>query len=574
MRLISLTANKDTFHPLKFREKGVSYIVARQKNPEQSDKGKTTNGVGKSLIVTLIHFCLGSNENEKLAKAIPDWEFTLTFEIEGVRHSAIRNLKKQDQIKLDGVEMNLTKYRDFLETNSFDIPQNIGGLSFRSLIKRFVRPSKESYNLFDSVASVEPPFARLLNMSLLLGVDVGLVHEKHRLKKDKDRVEAYLLNLEKDTIFKNFFTKDKDVDSELLDLDEKIKKFEEDLGKFQVAEDYHEIEAKANDARRRLQLASNQTIIVQNTIEHIQASLKITPDLSADRIEKLYAEVGIVFPESVKHTLGSVMKFHSDLIKNRVIRLEGELQKLVAQMKRIDQERSNFGEELDGHLKYLGAHSALEVFLNLSKVLSDCKSQASRLREYKKLLETYRNEIQNLKVALAQETIKAETFLQNNAALITANTAVFRGFAKKFYPDVPSGLSVVNNDGDNQIRFEIVAKIQSDGSDGINEVKIFCFDMTLLKLGFRNRVRFIFHDSRLFSDVDARQLASLFKIVSEETETNDLQYIATVNEDQIKSVEPYYTAEELKMIINDNVIHTLTDENAAAKLLGIQVDID
>src|ERR1700679_652643 len=45
---------------------------------------------------------------------------------------------------------------------------------------------------------------------------------------------------------------------------------------------------------------------------------------------------------------------------------------------------------------------------------------------------------------VAQETIKAETYLQSNDTQIKGNLAVFRGFAKRFYPDVPSGLSVVN----------------------------------------------------------------------------------------------------------------------------------
>jgi uncharacterized protein YydD (DUF2326 family) len=122
MRLISLTANQDSFHPVTFHSEGITLVLAKQKNPEQSDAGKTTNGVGKSLIVTIIHFCLGSNENQKLAKAIPGWEFTLAFDLGDTRHTASRNVDRQDVIVLDGQGTALGKYRDFLEKECFAIP--------------------------------------------------------------------------------------------------------------------------------------------------------------------------------------------------------------------------------------------------------------------------------------------------------------------------------------------------------------------------------------------------------------------------------------------------------------------
>lgn len=574
MRLVRLEANHESFHTVKFNTSGVNLIVAKQKNPEASDRGKTTNGVGKSLMVTLINFCLGSNKNEKLAKAIPDWEFTLTFQLDGVDHTATRSLKKQDVVVLNGQNVTLSKYRTFLEKASFVIPEKINSLSFRSLIKRFIRPSKEAYTSFDSVGSVETPFARLLNLSLLLGLDVNLVHEKHRLRVQKEKVETYLSNLEKDTIFQSFFTGDKDIESELFDLDEKISKLDADLASFQVAEDYHEVEAAANTARRTLQNVSNRIVVLQNAIEHIDASLQITPDLSLDKVTKTYQEAQIIFTDLVKCSLDEVTSFHTKLIVSRKKRLEDERVKLSDQLTKTRVESKSVGDELDSHLKYLGAHSALDVFLKMSKAVADYKSQATKLRDYKKLLETYRSETQSLKAALAQETIKGETYLQTHSHLVVANAAIFRGFAKQFYPGKPANLSVINNEGDNQIRFEISAKIQSDASDGINEVKIFCFDLTLLRIQKNNSVRFLFHDSRLFSDIDVRQCAVLFKIAHEEMNAHKLQYIATVNEDHLNAVKLHYSAEEFKSIVTDNTILTLTDENAGAKLLGIQIDIE
>ncbi len=137
-----------------------------------------------------------------------------------------------------------------------------------------------------------------------------------------------------------------------------------------------------------------------------------------------------------------------------------------------------------------------------------------------------------------------------------------------------AGLKITANDGDNQLLFDIDAKIESDTSDGINNVKIFCYDLTILFKGCNHNIDFIFHDSRLFDGIDERQKADMFKIAYEEFSKSGKQYIATVNQNQIDEIRRLMTQEDFKNIIVDNTILTLTDESDAGKLLGIRVDID
>ena len=76
MKLISLTSNKDSFNPVTFNEKGLSIIAAVKRT---SDQRKTYNSVGKSLTISLIHFCLGSSSSEEFKEKLPEWEFYLDF---------------------------------------------------------------------------------------------------------------------------------------------------------------------------------------------------------------------------------------------------------------------------------------------------------------------------------------------------------------------------------------------------------------------------------------------------------------------------------------------------------------
>ena len=99
---------------------------------------------------------------------------------------------------------------------------------------------------------------------------------------------------------------------------------------------------------------------------------------------------------------------------------------------------------------------------------------------------------------------------------------------------MPAGITVRNNEGNNQTRYDIEAKIESDASDGINSVKLFCYDLTLLMAGNNHSMNFIFHDSRLFSNIDETHCDELFKIVKDKF--SNKQYIANINQNQFNSL--------------------------------------
>jgi len=107
---------------------------------------------GKSLLVTLIHFCIGSNKNDVFEKELPSCEFTLRFALNGNEIAAARNTSSQNKITLNGDEKTLKEYREFLEPKTFMIPED-ATMSFRTLINRFIRPNSAAYVSFDGAVS-------------------------------------------------------------------------------------------------------------------------------------------------------------------------------------------------------------------------------------------------------------------------------------------------------------------------------------------------------------------------------------------------------------------------------------
>ncbi len=299
MKLLSLSSNKASFHDVAFNPRGLSLILGRQKNPEQSDSQKTYNGVGKSLTIALIHFCLGANASGEFKDKLPGWEFNLAFEIDGTQYTSTRSASSQNTVILNDKEFSLKKFNDEMESLVFGLEKPIPYLSFRPLIKRFVRPKRESYNAFDSVESKETPYANLLSYSFLLGLDVDLVVEKHNLKTERDRIDKFRKSLKTDSVFKEFFVGNKNPDLELRDLEDEINRLERDIKVFQVAENYYEIERDANNTKRKLQELKNQAIVIENSINSINTSLAIRPDVSTEQIQKVYNETKARLSESL-----------------------------------------------------------------------------------------------------------------------------------------------------------------------------------------------------------------------------------------------------------------------------------
>ncbi len=573
MKLLSLSANKDSFHTVRFNREGISIILGKQHNPELSDTQKTYNGVGKSLVIALIHFCLGSNAPKDFKEKLSGWEFSLSFEISGKEYTSTRSTSFPNKIFFDNEEISVTKFRTKIETLLFNIPPGISNLTFRPLIKRFIRPSKESYLAYERVEKTETPYASLLINSFLLGLDIDLITTKYILKNEKERIGTFRKNLQTDSTFKDFFVGDKNPSLEIRDLNDEIERLEKDVKVFKVAENYYEIEKEANQTKRNLQEIKNQAIIIENSIENINRSLHIRPDISTAEIKRIFDEANSQLPESVIRNLSDLESFHNKLIESRTTRLSNEKNRLERLLEEKNKDITLLGTELNRQINYLNTYHALDELVELSNHLSTLKARAQKIKDYIDLLSHYEIETQDINIRLANENRRATEYLRDNSKSINEKLGTFRTLAKRFYTDKPGGLTIQNNDGDNQIRFNIDARIQDDESDGINEVKIYCFDMTILSERQNHHIDFIFHDSRLFSNMDPRQRSILFKITQEYSEKNNIQYIASLNEDQILSMKDQLSSEDFASILVNNVILELTDESDKSKLLGTQVDL-
>jgi uncharacterized protein YydD (DUF2326 family) len=577
MQLIKVYANKESFRTVEFNPSGLNFIVAKQKTPGSNDDGKTYNGVGKSLLVRIIHFCLGANERKYagFCDKLKDWEFYLEFKINVHTFIAKRSVNDPKKIVLNEEEYSIDKYTSILKELCFHIPEDIGFLSFRTLIPFFIRPSKESYVDCMKPGNTQIEYQKLLINAFLIGLDVKLAERKYKLKKEQDRIKDLEKNFREDTLLREFFMGSKDISLELTEVDEQIQKLENDMSVFQVSEDYHDIQHSANEIEAHLFNLHNEIVMINNNITNIEESINSKPQksLSVADLEKIYNEVKVVFSDTVKKTLNEIEVFYENITTSRTRRLLEQRNELFLSLNEKSLLYKDLQMKFDEKMKYLGNHQALDVFLSLNQECSELKEKRNDLSKYQELQAEYKSKERQTKKEFLELSEKTDAYLVEIEESTKDIREFFRSLAKMFYPKNTAGLTIQTNNGENQLAFEIEPRIESDASDGINNVKIFCYDLSLLFKGKNHSIDFVFHDSRLYDGIDERQKSIMFSLLKGLFSDTKKQYIATINQNQLNEIRAYISTEDYNEIFHNHTVLTLTDDDDSEKLLGIKVDI-
>lgn len=317
----------------------------------------------------------------------------------------------------------------------------------------------------------------------MLGLDTSLAQKKFEIRKEKERIKTLEKNFKNDSLLRDFFTGNKDISLTLIDLDEKINQLDDQLKNYKVAEDYYDVQKEADKVEKELYELNNNILLLENSIENIDKSLVFSPDLNKKSIELIYNEVNIHFSSNVTKTLDELENFYEKLILNRKKRLLEQQNKLKLELQIKKKTSKELQLNLDKLMEYLGEHQALDLFLKLTYKSAELKSKRDNLHKYQELQLEYKTKERQSDKEFIELSEYTESYLSKLESHISELRDYFRNLAKIFYPNSVAGLTIENDDGDNQSRFNIDAKIESDASDGINNIKIFCYDLTMLFKG-------------------------------------------------------------------------------------------
>lgn len=580
MRLIKLEANNSGFRAVKFNTSGLSIILGQKQGTTsvRGDRSKTYNGVGKSLCIALVHFCLGSKSVPAFQKHLKDWWFYLTIESAGRVIRIDRSTANQGDIRLDGKKVSLKGLHEWLMMECFEPTGDVSGLNFRPLIHPFLRSGRGAYSRFDiaSEGEIKNEFGAMIRNAFLLGLDSQLADAKFMTRSRLVSLEKTVKQIESDPVFTSLGFGG-NTDLEIRRLDEVAAKLERDLRSFTVADNYGDIRNDANRLKAEVERIGREIVKNEDSVGQVERSMKQHPDLDVETIVDLYAEVKIAWPTGLRRRVEEVIEFHRTLAARREFRLSSELTKLRQDLKTQRDELTVLNSSLDEKLRYLGGHMALDVYTSVSAQLADVRQKRAQLASATGHMEKVKRERRELSSQLTKQSVETDEYLDRASDLIQRADNTFRRHVAAIYGSGVASLSVTNNDGKNLMRFKINAHIPRDAAEGINEVKIFCYDMTILTLGRNHRVQFLGHDSSLFSPVDHRHRWEMIRLADATARKHGIQYIAAMNEHDMSTMRPtdaVHAAEFERIFSEPTVILRLTDRSPGDRLLGFDVDMD
>jgi uncharacterized protein YydD (DUF2326 family) len=537
MKLISLSSNDTRFKTLEFHN-GLNIIVGSKRLTKE--KKKTSNGIGKSLSLICIDFMLGkgsqSSEIKKLKTVMEKENITLSliFEHKNKTYNITRTHKS--------IYINDKKIEKESEYLSF-----LDGLidkdySFRTIFSRFFRTNKDSYNeAIKQVTLNEKPYINNKINAFLLGLNLDYLEKKSNLKLKNDRLK---------TLIKELQEIQKGIDKEKeLEYESRLKEIENNLENFEIAKDFNQLKNEADLLTAQIQKIRNQQSINNREIRNKQNIIGLNKqvDIDIDKISSMYEEAKFFINQDTLAHIEAVKEFHNALFKNRKDRASKDIKKLEIELQKLEKEQKQLDKRRSEIFKYLENKGALEEYHSLNKEKEKIKEFLEDMQRDEKTLKSFKKEQIEIKLEIdlfKKELIDLEENIKGHIEFLEK---AFREISEEHYSDKPGYLEIEINDKFNTEKlYNITPIIKGDSSDGINEMKIFIYDMLIYKLN-SDLVGLVGHDNRLFDMVDERQIAKAFNYIN----NNLSQYICSISDTKLNEVKNHIDLDLDKFIIRN-----------------------
>ena len=580
-----ISSNNPKFKTIVF-DKGFNVILADRSNLS-TDKD-SRNGLGKSSIINIIHFLLGSQPGkDKGLRKLPlsKWTYKMIFTLNGFDYSVERNPEKHNEVILEGnftnwpiqpkAEKNPNKFSlknsewaSLLGNIIFDLPiaeKEKYHPSFRGLISFFARSGSDAFNDPFQHISKQLEWDKQVQNSFLLNLNYEYAIDLQKIKKDKEDILNQLKIASEQGLLGEFIGSIGDLEAERVRLAESVNKLEKELENFNVHPEYTEIQKEANLLTDQIQKDLNEKNISEQLLRKYNENLGEEKEVSLTSVQEIYSEVGILFPEKIVNTIDQISSFHKQVLENRKGYLTTEIIKLQRNIENYYQSIKVFSDKRKSLMVILQTHGALEEYFKLQQRLLEKKhlleaieSKISTLQKFEEGKKSdLKIEKEDLLKKMRRDYIERKPIVDEAIKIFSKNS--------EFLYDEPGNLVIDVKDTGYKFRIDI----KRSGSQGIDKMKVLCYDLTLsqLRSSASDRPGFLIHDSSIYDGVDERQISKGLERAYDLSQKSGFQYICTLNSDTI----PYSDfSKEFTQIFDRSIRLNLDDSSDEGGLFGIR----
>lgn len=523
--------------------KGINLIV--DETPVGSSQQATGNNVGKTTVLRLVDYCFGADgkniyqdtefnkqPNTTIENFLKDNEIIITIVLVDnldepkeeviIRKNFLSRTKKLQEINGE----NITNDKEFDKALKKEIfNSDVDKPTFRQIISKNIRDEKNKMTnivkVLNSFASSEVYEALYL---FWLGISTDSHSEKERLSLDKKKEESFQKRLKKEGELSL-------IEQQLILLNDKIDELNKRKNKFNLNENYaadvdklNDIKAKLNRSATELSRLEIRKDLINESKEDLEQEYT---QINTSQIKSLYEKAKSLI-SNIQVSFEDTVKFHNDLISEKLEYITKELPEIEQQIRRIKSEIIVLRNDEDALTETLNKSALVEDFEQTILDLNKQFERKGNLEEQKRLWLYSQEKLADIDDNLNkinQGISSKDSQIQNR---ITEFNKYFSVMSNRLYGETYLLSSQKNEKG-----YElIVTNLEGNPSTGKKKGQIAAFDFAYIQFADKLDIEclhFIMHDQ--LETIHDNQLNTIVEVAN----SINGQYIVPILRDKIPS---------------------------------------
>ena len=535
--------NKNTIIRDIHFHKGINLIV--DETPVDSSQQATGNNVGKTTVLRLVDYCFGADgkniyqdtefnkqPNTIIENFLKDNEIIITVVLVDnldaskeevvIRKNFLARNKKLQEINGE----NITNDKEFDKALKKEIfNSDVDKPTFRQIISKNIRDEKNKMTnivkVLNSFASSEVYEALYL---FWLGISTDSHSEKERLSLDKKKEESFQKRLKKEGELSL-------IEQQLILLNEKIDELNKRKNKFNLNENYTTDVDKLNDIKSKLNRSATELSRLEIRKDLINESKEDLEQeytqIDTSQIKSLYEKAKSLI-SNIQVSFEDTVKFHNDLISEKLEYITKELPEIEQQIRKIKSEIIVLRNDEDALTETLNKSALVEDFEQTILDLNKQFERKGNLEEQKRLWLYSQEKLADIDDNLNkinQGISSKDSQIQNR---ITEFNKYFSVMSNRLYGETYLLSSQKNEKG-----YElIVTNLEGNPSTGKKKGQIAAFDFAYIQFADKLDIEclhFIMHDQ--LETIHDNQLNTIVEVAN----SINGQYIVPILRDKIPS---------------------------------------
>ena len=523
--------------------KGINLIV--DETLVGSSQQATGNNVGKTTVLRLVDYCFGADgkniyqdtefnkqPNTTIENFLKDNEIIITIVLVDnldepkeeviIRKNFLSRTKKLQEINGE----NITNDKEFDKALKKEIfNSDVDKPTFRQIISKNIRDEKNKMTnivkVLNSFASSEVYEALYL---FWLGISTDSHSEKERLSLDKKKEESFQKRLKKEGELSL-------IEQQLILLNDKIDELNKRKNKFNLNENYaadvdklNDIKAKLNRSATELSRLEIRKDLINESKEDLEQEYT---QINTSQIKSLYEKAKSLI-SNIQVSFEDTVKFHNDLISEKLEYITKELPEIEQQIRKIKSEIIVLRNDEDALTETLNKSALVEDFEQTILDLNKQFERKGNLEEQKRLWLYSQEKLADIDDNLNkinQGISSKDSQIQNR---ITEFNKYFSVMSNRLYGETYLLSSQKNEKG-----YElIITNLEGNPSTGKKKGQIAAFDFAYIQFADKLDIEclhFIMHDQ--LETIHDNQLNTIVEVAN----SINGQYIVPILRDKIPS---------------------------------------